>query len=255
MVIDPFVDAQGNPCIVRGTTIPSNAPRIAEIAALLGFDTVWIELEHGTNDYAQVEALCMAIEAGGAVPSVRIQDIQRTHVLRALEAGARILLAPMIDTAEQAREFVKHGKYAPAGQRGFNMNSRGAGYGITPPVEAFAQANARTHLIAQVETLESAGNVEAICEVEGLAGIFVGPGDLSTAMGKCGQFSDPDVISMIADVIRRARKTGKHAGVMAVPGTALHDACLEAGADLFYFGSDLSVIIKGWRTMLDAVEG
>ena len=125
---------------------------------------------------------------------------------------------------------------------------------MSPPAESFAQANARTHLIAQVETIESAANVEAICGVEGLAGIFVGPGDLSTDMGKCGQFSDPEVLDVIADVIRRARKTGKHAGVMATPGTPVHDVCLEAGADLFYFGSDLSVLIKGWRVMLESVD-
>jgi 4-hydroxy-2-oxoheptanedioate aldolase len=186
------------------------------------------------------------------VPAVRIQDVQRTHVLRAVEAGARIVLAPMINTPDQAREFVRHGKYAPLGERGFNMNSRGAGYGVTSAGEAFAQANARTHFFAQVETLESAKNVEAICGVEGLAGIFVGPGDLSTAMGKCAQFGDPEVIGMITDVISRARKSGRHAGIMAAPGP-LHDACLAAGADLFYFGSELAILIKAARAMLESV--
>lgn len=249
MTDDPFVDDQGKPCILRGTTVPSNSARIAEMAAMVGFDTVWIELEHGTIGYDDVEKMCMAVEAGGAVPAVRIQDTQRTHVLRALEAGARILLAPMIDTAEQARELVTFGKYAPLGRRGFNMNTRGLGYGITAPVESFEEANKRTHLFAQIETIESARNVDAICAVDGLAGIFVGPGDLSTDMGKCAQFGDPEVIGMAADIIGRARKAGKHAGIMAGPGP-LYDACLESGADLFYFGSDLAVLIKSWRTML-----
>ncbi len=252
MVIDPFVDHQGNPRVVRGACVPSNSTRIAEIAGLVGFDTVWIELEHGTPSYGQVEALCLAAETGGALPTVRIQDTQRTHVLRALEAGARILIAPMINTAGQAREVVEHGKFAPLGHRGFNTNSRGLRYGVEPPQESFQQANARTHFFAQIESLESVGNVEEICEVEGLAGVFVGPGDLSTDMGKCGQFSDPEVMGLIADVMARARKAGKHAGVMAAPGP-LHDACLEAGADLFYFGSDLSILINGWRAMLKSV--
>ena len=132
------------------------------------------------------------------------------------------------------------------------MNSRGAGYGVDSPTEAFDKANARTHFFAQVETLESVRNVEAICAVEGLAGIFVGPGDLSSAMGKCAQFADPEVIGVIADVIARARKAGKHAGIMAAPDP-LHDACLAAGADLFYFGSEIAVLIKAWRGMLETV--
>jgi len=253
MTDDPFQDEQENDRILRGVTIPSNSARIAEMAAMVGFDTVWIELEHGTPSYADVEIMCMAIEAGGAVPAVRIQDTQRTHVLRALEAGARILLAPMIDTPEQARELVEYGKCAPLGRRGFNMNTRGLGYGITAPLDSFATANNRTHFFAQIETVEAAGNVEAICAVEGLAGIFVGPGDLSTDMGKSAQFADPEVMSMAADIIARARKAGKHAGIMAGPGP-LHDACLKAGADLFYFGSDLAVLIKSWRAMLDSTN-
>ncbi len=254
LLVDPFMDASGNPKVVRGTTVPSNSTRIAEVAGMVGFDTVWLDLEHGTASFTEIELLCMAVEAAGAVPTVRIQDSQRTHVLRALEAGARILMAPMIDTAEQAAALVEFGKYAPLGKRGFNMNSRGAGYGIEPPVLSFEKANARTHIFAQVETLESVENIEAMCAVEGLAGIFVGPGDLSVALGKTAQFDDPEVIKVIADVCRRARAAGKHAGVMAVPGP-LHDACLEAGADLFYFGSELSVLIKSWRAMLEAVEG
>jgi 2-keto-3-deoxy-L-rhamnonate aldolase RhmA len=251
MTDDPFIDAQGNPRVLRGVTIQSNATRIAELAASVGFDTVWIELEHGSIGYGEVETLCMAVEAGGAVPAVRIQDTQRTHVLRALEAGARIVLAPMVDTVEQAQELVEYGKYAPLGRRGFNMSSRGLGYGVTSPVESFAAANKRTHLFAQIESIEAAGNVESICAVDGLAGIFVGPGDLSMDMGKCAQFDDPEVIALCCDIITRARKAGKHAGIMAAPGP-LYAAALSAGADLFYFGSDLGVLIKAWRGMLDA---
>src|SRR6476469_1151913 len=108
---------------VRGVCVYTGSTRLAEMAAMMGFDTVWIEMEHGPAGFELVESLCMAIQSGGGVPTVRVPDLQRHHVLRALEAGARIIVVPMINTAEQAAEIVKHGKFAPIGSRGFNTRS------------------------------------------------------------------------------------------------------------------------------------
>jgi len=251
---DPFLDATGNPRIVRGVNIASNSTRIAELAGTLGFDTVWIEVEHGTPGYTEVEALCTAVEAGGAIPTVRVQDHRRTHVLRALEAGARILVVPMVNTREEARQVVEHGKFPPLGNRGFNMSSRGVRYGVEPIVEAFQKANDSIHLFAQVESMEAVANLEAICTVKGLAGIFIGPGDLSISMGKPGRLTDPEVIQTAADCIQCARELGKHAGIMAAPGPLLEGA-RKAGADLVIYGSDLSVLIGGWRALLESEAG
>jgi 4-hydroxy-2-oxoheptanedioate aldolase len=249
VVNDPFVDAQGNARVVRGIAVISNSTRVTELAGKSGFDTAWIEVEHGTLSYTEVETLCMAAEAAEMVPTVRIQDAQRTHVLRALETGARILVVALVSNAEQAQQIVEHGKFPPLGNRGFNGNSRGVGYGLEPPDARFAAANARTHLFAQIETVEGVENVDAICAVDGIAGIFIGPGDLSTSMGKCGKLSDPEVIEAATHCIRQARKAGKHGGVMAAPGP-LAQAAEEAGADLMFYGSDLSILINGFRSIL-----
>jgi len=165
---DLFHDSEGRPRILRGVSIYSNATRLAEMAARVGFETVWIEMEHGPADFEQVEALCTAAQAGGAAATVRIPDGQRHHVLRALEVGARIVVVPMVNTADQARRIVEYGKFPPLGQRGFNVRSRGVNYGLSDQKSAFADANARTHLFAQIETLEAASNVEPICEIDGL---------------------------------------------------------------------------------------
>jgi 2-keto-3-deoxy-L-rhamnonate aldolase RhmA len=85
--------------------------------------------------------------------------------------------------------------------------------------------------------MESARNLDAICSVEGLAGVFVGPGDLSASLGKTGEFGHPAVIAEVERVIGRARALGKHAGILAMPGPLL-DASLAAGADLVFAGSD-----------------
>ena len=192
---DPFTDlATGQARVLRGVAVLSRAPQIAELAGRLGFDLVWIDVEHGGVSFGEVETLCMAAESGGAVPVVRLPDHHRHHILRALEVGARIVIVPMVNDAETAREVVRHGKFPPLGERGFNTRSRGLNYGLAglPEISnTFAAANAGTHLIAQIETLEAAENLDAICAVDGISGVLVGPGDLSVSMGKTAAFTDP----------------------------------------------------------------
>jgi len=251
---DLFHDADGGPRILRGVAIYSNATRLAEMAARVGFETIWIEMEHGPADFDQVEALCMAAQAGGAVPTVRIPDGQRHHVLRALEVGARIVVVPMVNTVEQAKRIVEYGKFPPLGQRGFNLRSRGVNYGLSDRKSAFADANARTHLFAQIETLEAAGNVEPICEIEGLSGVLIGPGDLSVSAGCTGDLNGERMIELVTDCVRRARSLGKHAGILVTPGPLL-DAAIEAGCDLVFCGGDFTELATAWPRLLSSIKG
>lgn len=251
---DPFVDGDRLGRIVRGVTVNSNAPRLAELAALIGFDTVWIDVEHGPISYTEVETLCMAVEAGGGIPTVRVANHERETVLRALESGARILVVPMVNTAEQAEVIVRNAKFPPLGQRGFNLRSRGLHYGLDGVGPSFSGANARTHLFPQIESMEAVRNLEAILSVEGLAGVFVGPGDLSASLGKPGAFADAEVIDAVVGVIRKARAMGKHAGILAAPGPLL-DASFEAGVDLVFASSDITELAGAWRKLLASLPG
>lgn len=253
MVGDPFFDAQGMARRLRGVACITGAPKIAELAGRLGFDTVWIEVEHGGASYSEIEVLCMAAEAGGAIPTVRLPNHSRENVLKALEVGARIVVVPMIQDAAMARELVAHGKFPPLGQRGFNTRSRGLNYGIDGLAAlptTFARANAETQLIAQIETVEAATRVEEICQVEGISGILIGPGDLSVSLGKPAAFTDPELIALVVETIQRARGCGKHAGILVAPGPML-DAALEAGCDLYFCGGDVNDLIRVWKPLLE----
>jgi 4-hydroxy-2-oxoheptanedioate aldolase len=112
---DPFKGEDHQRRILKGVTIISGSARLVELAGQIGFDTVWIELEHGPASFSEVEILCMAAEARGAIPTVRVPDHQRHHILRALEVGARIVIVPMVNDADTARDIVKHGKFPPLG--------------------------------------------------------------------------------------------------------------------------------------------
>jgi 2-keto-3-deoxy-L-rhamnonate aldolase RhmA len=251
---DVFQDSTGRPRIVRGVAVYSGAPRLAEFAARVGFESVWIEMEHGPADFGQVESLCMAVEAGGGVPTVRVPDVQRHHVLRALEAGARIVVVPMINSAAEAAQIVLYGKFPPLGARGYNVRSRGVEYGLGGSAQAaFARANQRTHLFAQIETAEAVRNVDAICAVEGLSGIFIGPGDLSVSLGCPSDLTRGHLIEVVCDCIRRARGRGLHAGILVPPGPML-TAAIEAGCDLLFYGGDVTELGAAWPKLLGVVQ-
>ena len=149
---DLFADEQGRPRILKGIALYSNSMRIAELCGLMGFDLVWLELEHGQIGYQELEQLCMAIENAGAISVVRVQDTQRTHILRPLEAGARVIIVPMVNTADQAREIVRHGKFPPLGERGVNSRMRSHAYGLGG-FDRVLEANARTWFFPHIITL------------------------------------------------------------------------------------------------------
>jgi 4-hydroxy-2-oxoheptanedioate aldolase len=249
---DLFLAAEGKPRIVRGVAIYSSSPRLAEVAIRVGFETVWIEMEHGPTDFATAEVICQAVEAVGGCASIRVPDGQRCHVLRALEVGARIVIVPMVNTAEQARQVVQFGKFPPVGQRGYNTRSRAVSFGLTDKHAAFAAANERTHLFVQIETTEAVSNLDAICGVEGLSGILIGPGDLSMSLGCGGDLLSPRTIETATDCIRRAKAAGKHAGILVGPGPLL-EAAIGAGADLVFSGGDITDLVVPWRRLLETI--
>jgi 2-keto-3-deoxy-L-rhamnonate aldolase RhmA len=242
--------ASDSTSVLWGVSLYTGSTRLAEMAGKIGFDVVWIEMEHGPTDYQSAENICLAAQAGGAVPALRLPSGQRHHVLRALEIGARIVVVPMVDTAEEAAAIVHHGKFAPLGMRGFNNRTRGTGYGLTPLSEALETVNAETHLFVQIETQRAVENLDAICKVEGLTGILVGPCDLSMSYGMNGQLDSPVLISVVVDVLRKARQAGRRAAIFCPPGPML-DAVMEVGCDLVIVGGDVSNLAMTWMDLLE----
>jgi 2-keto-3-deoxy-L-rhamnonate aldolase RhmA len=251
---DPFRAVDGKPRLVRGVTVYSGSARLAELAARAGFEAVWVELEHSPSSWNQAEAMCAAIEAAGAVPTIRVANWERPNVLMALEVGARIIVVPMVNTPEQAREVARHGKFPPIGERGYNARTRGVRFGLEGMTASLlAELNDSVHLFVQIETAEAVKNVEAICAVPGLAGIFVGPGDLSMNYGWVGQLNRPELIEIVKKVVRTARQAGKLVGIMVAPG-ALLDAAIAEGAQLVIVGGDIAELSVAWPKLLQSVK-
>lgn len=249
---DVFLDPAGRPRRIRGVTVNSASPLLVSLAAQVGFEAVWIESEHGPVGFERAETLCLAAEAGGIFPLIRLPDGERHHVLRALEIGARIILVPMVDDAEYARRIVEAGKYPPLGRRGFNVRTRGMGFGMENLQDALARANAHTHLFVQIETVEAVANVDAILAVEGLSGIFMGPSDLAVSMGCTGQMDNPGLREAVLSCVAKARSVGKLSGIFTLPGPLL-TAALDAGCDLVICGGDVMDLGAAWSELLRSI--
>ena len=222
---------------------------LVSLAAEIGFEAVWIESEHGPIGFEQAETLCLAAEAGGIFPLIRLPDGERHHVLRALEIGARIILVPMVDNADYARRIVDVGKYPPLGHRGFNIRTRGMGFGMHDLQDVLARANNRSHLFAQIETTAAVEHIDEILAVEGLSGIFMGPGDLAVSMGRAGQMADPELREIVLGCMAKAKAADKLTGIFTLPGPLLC-AAIAAGCDLVVCGGDVMDLGTAWNKLL-----
>jgi 4-hydroxy-2-oxoheptanedioate aldolase len=216
---------------------------------MLGFDIVWADLEHMSGSPHQVELFCIGAKAGGALPIVRVPFAERTHVLRALESGARLISIPMVETAETSRRIVEYGKYKPVGNRGFANTPRGLMYGIGSPLANIEWANRETHLFPQIETMDALRRCKEIVGVEGISGGVIGPADLSFSMGKPLKLDDPEMIEAVSHAVREIRALNK----IAIPVTRhpkLVKAAFEAGAQVFICAGERPALHAQWQQTL-----
>lgn len=250
---DIFHDDNGKEKVLIGVATTLGSTKSAELAGMVGFDLIWIDIEHAASGFENAESLCVSAKAGGTIPLIRTCDAQRTHVLRALEIGAKIVVVPMVNDAETTGKVVEHGKFPPVGKRGFNTRTRGLNYGLAGIPGVFEIANKETHLFIQIETKEAVKNVDSICAVQGLSGLFIGPGDLSADFGKPGQFQDKEIIDTAVHCIKRARQHGKYAGILGGVGEMVK-SCVKAGANIVIIGSDMGEICNSFTKLLDSAK-
>ena len=229
-----------------------DSPLAMECVALAGFDFAIVDLEHGPlATQGAVELICRAKLHGMSV-LVRPQDFSRSSILKALDAGADGLVIPCVRTVEDAQSIVRYGKYSPVGERGIAM-TRAAAYGCDPEIsglpDLFRVKNRDTQLFLQCETAECLESIEAIAAMEGVDGIFIGPYDLSAALGVAGQFGCDTMVNALERIVKACRAAGKP--VLIYSPTA-QDAALRSqqGYDAVAVSTISSVIIQACKELL-----
>jgi 4-hydroxy-2-oxoheptanedioate aldolase len=188
------------------------SPISIEILAHCGYDWLLIDMEHSPNDLQQVLSQLQAMTGGSATPIVRPPWNDMVTFKRLLDIGAQSLLVPYVQTEDEARQAVAYTRYPPMGVRGYAGAPRASHYGR---VQGYAQRNhEEICVLVQVETLQGLENLESIVRVDGIDGVFIGPGDLSAAMGYLANPKHPEVLATIDRAIARIRACGKAAGIL-----------------------------------------
>lgn len=183
-----------------------------EILGQAGFDWLLLDCEHAPNDLGSLITQLMALKDSRSAPVVRPPANDPVVIKRLLDIGFVNLLLPMIESAAAARQAVAATRYPPLGMRGVSNAQRGNRYGA---LAAYAeQIDEHVCVLLQIESRAGIAALDEILQVPGVDGIFIGPADLSAALGHFGQFNHPQVQAAIADIHARTRAAGKAAGIL-----------------------------------------
>lgn len=201
----------GPPLIATFSIIPS--VEVVELIGLAGFDAIIIDLEHGSHGSEALGPLILAARARGIYPLVRVRTSRPSEIGAALDAGAAGVIVPQIGSLGEAEKAVRAARFAPEGNRGANPFVRAADY--SGRLEWFAEANRDAAILLMIEGQSALLAADEIAALPNLDGIFIGPMDLSHALGVPGDMANPKVVDAIRSVIAACKGAGITAGIFA----------------------------------------
>lgn len=223
-----------------------------EILAGAGFDWLLLDMEHSPNELPELLSQLQAMKGGTATAIVRPPWNDMVVFKRLLDIGVQTLLVPYVQTAEEAANAVSYTRYPPHGVRGFAGAPRASGYGR---VKDYAhRCGEQICLLVQVETVLGLQNLEAIANVDGVDGVFIGPGDLSASIGYLGRQGHEDVVREIERAIGRITAAGNRAGILT-GDEALARRYMAAGCLFTAVGSDAGLLARGSEALAARFTG
>jgi 4-hydroxy-2-oxoheptanedioate aldolase len=241
--------AQGQPAVNGWLAIANGFA--AEVMGLHGWDTLTIDMQHGLIDDAALVTMLQAVQSTPAMPIVRAPWLDPAALMKILDAGAQALICPMVNTRDDAQRLVAYTHYAPRGSRSFGPVRAGLVHGA----DYAAQANDNVVVFAMIETAQALDNLDAICSVEGLDAVYIGPSDLSLSLGCKPVFDDvdPPVAQAIDHILARAKAHGLRAGVHN-GRTDVARARIAKGFDFVTISSDARILIAGSQQIVKEMK-
>ena len=240
-----------NKSVINGwLQIPSSFS--AEVMAHQGWDSLTIDMQHGVIDYPNALQMLQAISSTDTVPMARVNWNEPGQIMKILDAGAYGVICPMVSNREQAEKFVQACQYPPKGYRSFGP-IRGLIYGGSDYAN---YANDEILKLAMIETSEALQKLDEIMSTPGLDGIYIGPADLSLAIGQKPAFDNPEgspTYEQITNILNHAKKNNLVAGIHnATPEYA--QKMIDIGFQLVTIGSDQRYMSAGAKSSISKLK-
>ena len=236
-----------------GTFLKMTDPSIVEILKYAGFDCIIIDNEHSQMNKESMVNLVRTADLCGINPIVRVRENSRSMILQAMDSGAYGIMVPETSTKEEVELVISRTKYAPEGGRGYTASQRAAGYGNFEPAAYAKFANENTMTIVYCETMQGLDNLEEMISVPGLDMLWIGPMDLSQALGFTGNPKHPEVLKTMDHIIETCLKAKVAVGTIA-PNPAEAAALFDKGVQLISLSSDQGMISSSAKTFRKELE-
>lgn len=232
-----------------GTIVSVDSIAVMEVVTSTGVDWVFIEAEHAPLGTDALERLLTA--AGDTPCLVRLPNHEPTWIKRALDLGAAGIIVPQVNTPAQAQAIAKAARFTPLGERGVGVcRANGYGYAVGDYLD---KANKGTAVMVQAEHIDCVANADAIAQIDGIDGVFVGPYDLSASMGIPGQLDHLELNAAISKIRAAFAATDKPAGFFAV-GTEHVGRRIGEGFSLVACSVDMALLRAGLSAMLASLR-
>ena len=237
---------------VHGCCVNLASTVSAEIVGQAGFDWLLVDLEHGGGDVAILYQQLQALSGSPSTPIVRIDNLSRPKVQRILDAGATGIMFPQIQSSLEADEAIRMMYYPPRGGRGMAKMVRATGFGRHAN-EYIADVEKKLVGVIQIETLNALQNIDDIAATDGVDVLFVGPNDLSLALGIFGQFGHALYQNAIHDVAMAGKKHGKAIGVL-LQDISEYEMYHQLGYRFLACGGDSAFVRKGAEELVKTMN-
>ncbi|MCO5163712.1 MAG: aldolase/citrate lyase family protein [Mesorhizobium sp.] len=226
-----------------------------EIVSRLGFEVVTLDMQHGAHHEDSVARCIPSVTGPGKHPVIRIPVGRFDMASRALDLGAEAVIAPMINSVEDARKFAAAMKYPPLGERSWGPTFAFPRSGVKDHPQWLATQNTATISFAMIETRAAYGLVDEILDVPGIDGVFVGPSDFSIAWTGGAKINPnlEDMMDAVADIGSRTRKAGKFAAIFAVD-PKMSGRYASMGYQMIALGNEQAYMRLGAENMIAAAR-
>ncbi len=240
---------------VLGSWINTGSTVVAELMAAAGFDFLVVDAEHSSVDVPQAQAIFQAIVAGNrhCAPLVRLAGHRYDETKRYLDAGAHGVIAPLVNTPDEALEILRAVKYPPEGERGVGFG-RSHGYGFD--FDAYMEeANGNTFVCVQIEHVQALNNLDAILSLPGIDAAFIGPYDLTASMGITACFDHPDYLAVRRQIVEACQRHEVIPGIHVVPPDPEQvQSVLNEGFELIGYSLDITMLGNACREGISAIR-